>query len=331
MSEFVELIVPCHNEQENVERFYKEFKSAFEKCPIRWGLIMVDDGSSDDTYSELKKLALQDASVRVIRFSRNFGKEAAILAGLQASTGNYVGIIDGDLQQPPSVALEMLEELLADPRYDCVAAYQEHRKEGKLVSALKKRFYLVFAKASHAQVVADASDFRIFKRVVADAILQLPEYYRFSKGIFAWIGFETKPFPYTPAGREAGESKWSLRSLFAYAFEGLLSFTTSPLHFITKFGLAVCLIAVVYAIALIARTLVMGIDLPGYASTVALILLLGGGQFFAIGVIGEYLARTYIQGKNRPVFIVKETDNFDNPHGDARPSGGVDIKANSHE
>lgn len=271
---------------------------------------MVDDGSTDGTFGELRAIAEEDARVRVIRFSRNFGKEAAIYAGLQASRGDYIGIIDGDLQQPPSVAYEMVCELMGDQECDCVAAYQEHRREGKLVTWLKGRFYSVFAKAARTQVIADASDFRVFRRSVADAILQMPEYYRFSKGIFAWIGFTTKPYPYTPAEREAGETKWSLRSLFAYAFEGLLSFTTSPLHFITRFGLVVCALAIVYAIVLIVRTLVMGIDLPGYASTVALILLFGGGQFFAIGVIGEYLARAYIQGKNRPVYIIKDTMNF---------------------
>ena len=309
-----EFIVPCHNERENAKSFYDEFKRVFDGSDVSWRLIMVDDGSSDGTFSVLKSLAIKDNRVKVIRFSRNFGKEAAIYAGLTNSTGDYIGIIDGDLQQPPAVALEMLQVLIQDADYDCVAAYQEERREGALVSMLKGRFYRVFAKAARSQVVANASDFRVFRRVVAEAILQLPEYYRFSKGIFAWVGFETKPYPYIPAMRIAGESKWSLRSLFAYAFEGLLSFTTSPLHFITRVGVVVSAVAIVYAAFLIVRTLVFGVDLPGYASTVALILLFGGGQFFALGVIGEYLARAYIQGKNRPIYIIKETCNICESH-----------------
>lgn len=305
-----DFIVPCYNEEGNVTAFRDAWLQEFEGCHVNWRLIMVDDGSSDATIHELEKMASTDLRIAVIGFSRNFGKEAAIYAGLQHSDADYIGIIDADLQQPPSVAREMLEQLMEQNDIDCVAAFQKTRKEGWLISEIKKKFYQVFAKASQSSAVENASDFRVFRRSVADALLSMSEYYRFSKGMFAWIGFRTLPWPYTPNERTVGESKWSFRSLLRYAFEGLLSFTTNPLHLITKVGVIVSLIAVVYTLVIIVRTLLVGVDLPGYASTICLILLFGGGQFFAIGIIGEYLGRTYIQGKHRPIYIVRERKNL---------------------
>ena len=316
----LDLIVPCYNEEANVVAFHQEFCQAFSDCAIPARLVMVDDGSKDATFAELRALAARDPRVTVIRFSRNFGKEAAIYAGLEHSDAEFVGIIDADLQQPPAVARAMLEKLVSDDELDCVAAYQEQRREGALMRFMKNRFYKVFAKASRTDTVANASDFRVFRRKVADAILSMTEYHRFSKGIFAWIGFNTLPWPYTPDKRTAGESKWTFGSLLRYAFEGLMSFTTAPLHFITTLGFVVSIIAVLYALVLIVRTLILGIDLPGYASTLCFILLFGGGQFFAIGILGEYLGRAYIQGKRRPIYIVK--DALNDAAADTRESEG---------
>ena len=315
----VSFVVPCFNEQDNIEAFHAEFARAFEGSAFEWRLVMVDDGSTDATWEKISSLAATDARVSGLRFSRNFGKEAAIYAGLEecVDASDYMGIIDADLQQQPSVARDMLELLDSKPEVDCVAAYQEERREGALVSFLKKRFYSIFTSMTRSKVVADASDFRVFRRSVGEAVLSMTEYHRFSKGIFAWVGFETEPYPYTPASRNAGDSKWSIGSLFRYAFEGILSFSTAPLTFIAGAGLVVSIGALIYAIVLIIRTLAFGIDVPGYASSVALILLLGGVQLFALGVIGEYLARAYIQGKERPVYILKSSVNCDGDPDDA--------------
>ena len=300
-------IVPCYNEQDNVIAFYDAFVEAFDAAAVDWRLVMVDDGSSDLTFERLSSLAEGDHRVTVLSFSRNFGKEAAIYAGLtEASDADYVGIIDADLQQPPATALEMLRILMADEDCDCVAAYQENRREGAFLSFAKRSFYKIFARASRSQTVLEnASDFRVFRSCVAKAILSMPEYHRFSKGIFSWVGFNTIAHPYTPDERNAGSTKWNFASLMAYAIEGILSFSTRPLHLVTGLGLTVSFLALVYAVVLILKTLIVGVDVPGYASSVALILLLGGAQLLAIGIIGEYLSRLYEQEKRRPVYIIR--------------------------
>ena len=304
----VSFIVPCYNEQDNVLAFYEAFRQAFgADGSIDWHLVMVDDGSRDATYERLSELAGRDGRVTVISFSRNFGKEAAIYAGLKESVdSDYVGIIDADLQQPPATALEMYNILVENPQYDCVAAYQETRHEGALMEFMKRSFYEVFARAARSNtVVANASDFRVFNRDMADAIVDLPEYHRFSKGIFSWVGFNTYAYPYEPSERNAGSTKWSFKSLMKYAIDGILSFSTGPLHLITGLGLFCSAAALVYALVLIDKTLVVGVDVPGYASNTALILLFGSVQLLAIGVIGEYLARLYEQEKQRPIYIVR--------------------------
>ena len=308
----VDFIVPCYNERENLDALYNAFVAAFDGSEYDWRLIMVDDGSKDGSFDLIADLARAHKNIHAIQFSRNFGKEAAIMAGLEASTGDYVGIVDADLQQPPTVACQMLDELVSSEDIDCVAAFQENRRENALTRFLKKMFYKVFARAARSDIIPDASDFRIFRRKVAKAILAMPEYHRFSKGMFAWVGFNTQPFPYTPEERTAGTSKWNILSLFKYAFEGLLSFTTRPLHFITMLGFAVFAIALIYFIVLFVKTVINGVDVPGYASTFGLVLLMGGGQFLAIGIIGEYLARAYIQGKSRPIYLVRQELNA--PH-----------------
>ena len=304
----ISFIVPCYNEQDNVNAFYEAFVAAFgHEGAIDWHLVMVDDGSADATFERLTQLAERDERVTVISFSRNFGKEAAIYAGLnEAANSDYVGIIDADLQQPPATALEMYQILLDNPSYDCVAAYQAARHEGAVMGFIKRCFYKVFSTAARSnEVLENASDFRIFNQGVVRAILSMPEYHRFSKGIFSWVGFKTYPFPYEPSERNAGSTKWNFKSLMRYAIEGILSFSTLPLHLITGLGIGSSCLALLYAVYIVIKTLVVGKDVPGYASIVALILLFGGVQLLAIGVIGEYLARLYEQEKGRPVYIVR--------------------------
>ncbi|WP_217952373.1 glycosyltransferase [Adlercreutzia caecimuris] len=250
--------------------------------------------------------ALQDGHIIALRFSRNFGKEAAIWAGINNAGGDIIGIIDVDLQQPPSDALAMCEILEQNPQYDCVAAFQETRRESGLMAKVKGSFYSLFAKLSSMDAIHNASDFRVFRRTVADAIRSLPESFRFSKGIFAWIGFNTLPYPYVPKERVAGDSKWSVAGLFKYAIEGMLAFSVAPLRIATVLGLIAALCAVVYFAIILIQTLVEGVEVPGYATLMSVVLLLGGAQLVCTGIMGEYLARTYLQGKNRPIYIEKQ-------------------------
>lgn len=304
--ELVSFIVPSFNEAPNLVAFYTEFSRVFSQSDYDWELIFVDDGSTDESFKILSDLSLKLPGITAIQFSRNFGKEAAIWAGLNTAKGDLVGIIDADLQQPPCDALAMVDLLVSNPEYDCVAAYQEKRNEGGISASIKNCFYKIMSKMCSMDMIQNASDFRVFRRSVADAILSLPESQRFTKGIFAWIGFETLPYPYTPQDRVAGESKWSFRKLVAYAAEGILSFSTAPLKVATVLGLATSFFALIYCVAVLLRTLIFGIDVPGYATTIGVVLLLGGIQLMVLGAIGEYLARDYIQGKQRPIFIEKK-------------------------
>ena len=263
------LIVPCFNEKENVRAFYEAADAAFAGKEYGCEMIFVDDGSTDGTMAELEALYKADEKrVKVVSFSRNFGKESAIFAGLQASNGDFAALIDADLQQRPEVVVQMMEILLSDSECDCVTAYQEKRKEGGVMTALKKGFYRLIDKMSDVKFHENASDFRCFRRCVTDAILSVGEYHRFSKGIFAWIGFPTRYIPYTVQMRTAGKSKWSVKKLFRYAFDGILSFSTAPLHTVTALGLFSAFAAFVYLIAVIIQKLTTGIDVPGYATIV---------------------------------------------------------------
>lgn len=316
----VSFIVPCYNEEACVRAFYQSFCGVFEdECPIPWRLVMVDDGSTDSTWQLLRDIAQQDKRVAVIQFSRNFGKESAIYAGLEHCSTSIVGIIDADLQQRPDTAIQMLEILLADDEVDCVAAYQERRKESFTASLLKGAFYRVFSTSIGTDVVRGASDFRVFRRQVADALLSMGERQRFSKGLFSWVGFKTVPFPYVPDSRAAGDSKWSVCSLFRYAWRSITSFSAWPLRMITFIGILVSLAAFVYALVLIIKTLALGVDVPGYATIVVAILLLGGVQLLSLGVIGEYLAQAFEQGKERPIYIARRVLN--EPTGEANADG----------
>lgn len=308
------LVVPCYNEAENVAAFQSAVISAFAGCGYDYEIVFVDDGSTDATMHQLRKLhAAQDCPVKVIRFSRNFGKEAGLYAGLRACSGEYISLIDADLQQRPELVRRMVEILDSDPDCDVVAAYQDHRKENKVISALKAGFYGVINKLSNVKLRPDASDFRTFRRCVAQSILELGEYHRFSKGIFAWVGYQTCFIPYTAEPRAAGTTKWSFRKLFNYALDGIIGFSTAPLRLATWLGGISAAAAVLYSIVVILQKLIAGIDVPGYATVIVLILFLGSMQLFCIGIIGEYVGRSFEQSKRRPIYIAKEILDYVQP------------------
>ena len=299
------LVVPCYNEEQNVSLFYNAVKNDFSSADFDYEIVFVNDGSKDATFKELQKLCAGDIPVKIVNFSRNFGKESAMYAGLKESEGDYVTIIDADLQQRPSIALDMVKMLDNEPEYDCVAAYQEERKESKLLVFFKNSFYKLINKFADTEFVQGASDFRTFRRPMVEAILSMDEYFRFSKGLFSWVGFNTKFIPYEVEERATGTSKWSFKKLFKYAMDGIFAFTTAPLRIATVVGLATSFLSMVYLVVVVIQKLFFGIPVAGYATIVALILLLGGIQLLALGIIGEYIARTYIQTKNRPIYIAK--------------------------
>ena len=301
------LVVPCYNEAENVAAFQEAVIGAFHDCGYDYEIIYVNDGSRDATLHNLKKLfAAQKCPVKVVSFSRNFGKEAGIYAGLQQASGQYISLIDADLQQRPEIVRDMVKILDEKPEYDVVAAYQDRRGEGKVLSFFKKSFYAVINKFSSVKLQPDASDFRTFRRSVRDSILDLHEYHRFSKGIFAWVGYETCFIPYTACERAAGTTKWSFWKLVNYAIEGIIGFSTAPLRLATVLGCFTGIAAVFYLISVVIEKLAFGIDIPGYATIITLILIFGSMQLFCIGIIGEYVGRTFEQSKDRPVYIAKE-------------------------
>jgi glycosyltransferase involved in cell wall biosynthesis len=297
------LIVPCYNEEQNVEAFYARCQEMFPTD--QYEVVFVNDGSKDGTYKKLQKLHEEHDNILVVNFSRNFGKESAIYAGLHYASGSYISIIDADLQQDPEIVRNMVNILEEKPDIDVVAAYQAQRHEGKLMSWCKDRFYKFINRLSEVDLRENASDFRTFRASVQKALLDMPEYFRFSKGLFSWVGFETEYIPYEAAERFAGTTKWSFTKLLKYAMEGIISFSTLPLQLATFFGAIVSAIAIIYGIVIIAQTLITGIDVPGYATTIVVVLFLGGVQLLVMGILGEYLAKTYIQGKHRPVYIAK--------------------------
>ena len=301
------LIVPCYNEAENVSAFQDAVIGAFDGCGYDYEIIFVNDGSRDATLHNLKKLhAAQKCPTRVISFSRNFGKEAGLYAGLEHARGEYISLIDADLQQRPEIVRDMVRMLDEDESIDVVAAYQDRRGEGKVLSFFKKSFYALINKLSKVQLQPDASDFRTFRRSVRDSILELTEYHRFSKGIFAWVGYDTKFIPYTACERHAGTTKWNFWKLLNYAIEGIIGYSTAPLRLATLLGGVTAFASMIYLIVVVLQKLIWGIAVPGYASIIVLILLLGGIQLVCIGIIGEYVGRIFEQSKGRPVYIPKE-------------------------
>lgn len=301
------LVVPCFNEEENIIEFYDCVEDCFEGKNFTYEFVFVNDGSKDKTLLKLKELTkTKQSNIQVISFSRNFGKESAIYAGLSRAKGDAVCIIDADLQQRPEVVLKMKEILDTKPEVDCVAAFQEKRKEGKVLSALKSCFYKIINKVSEVDFVNGASDFRLMRRQMVNAVLSMTEYHRFSKGILSWVGFNTEHIAYEVQPREHGESKWSVVKLTKYAIEGIVAFSTAPLKIATIVGFLSSLLSVIYLLVVIIQKLFFEIAVPGYATIVVLILFLGGLILFSLGIIGEYLAKIYVQIKNRPIYIEKE-------------------------
>lgn len=306
------LVVPCYNEAENVSAFQEAVIGAFAGCGYDYEIVFINDGSRDATLHNLKKLhAAQKCPVKVISFSRNFGKEAGIYAGLQHADGEYISLIDADLQQRPEIVRDMVRILDEQPEFDVVAAYQDRRNEGKVLSFFKRSFYTIINKLSSVALQPDASDFRTFRRSVRDSILELAEYHRFSKGIFAWVGYDTHFIPYTACERAAGTTKWSFWKLVNYAIEGIIGYSTAPLRLATVLGTVSGIAAVFYLIWVLLEKLIWGIDVPGYATIIVLILFFGCVQLFCIGIIGEYVGRTFEQSKDRPVYIAKEVLDYE--------------------
>ena len=300
------LIAPCFNEAENVLPFQQAVMDDFDGCGYDYEIIFVNDGSRDATLHNLKKIfAAQNCPVKVISLSRNFGKEAAIYAGLHHADGEYIALIDADLQQRPRIVRDMVNILDDSEQYDVVAAYQDRRGEGKVLSFFKKSFYAIINELSNVTLQPDASDFRTFRRSVRDSLLELGEYHRFSKGLFAWVGYDTCFIPYTACERHTGVSKWNFGKLFNYAIDGIIGFSTKPLRIASHLGLYTALVAVLYLLVVVIEKIFWGIDIPGYATMIVVTLLLGGIQLLCIGIIGEYVGRTFEQTKDRPIYIAK--------------------------
>ena len=301
------LVVPCYNEGENVILFHEAVLSAFQDCGYEIEIVYIDDGSRDATLHNLKKIyARKDCKVKIVSFSRNFGKEAGLYAGLRHASGEYISLIDADLQQRPEIVRNMVSILEERKEYDIVAAYQDRRNEGKVLSFFKRSFYAIVNKLSKVTLQPDASDFRTFRKSVRDSILELTEYHRFSKGIFAWVGYETLFIPYTACERANGTTKWSFWKLLNYAVEGIIGFSTAPLRLATLLGSVTGVAALVYLICVILEKLIKGIAVPGYATIIVLLLFFSSIQLFCIGIIGEYVGRNFEQSKNRPIYIAKE-------------------------
>lgn len=300
------IIIPCYNEENNVELIYNEIKNNFKKIK-NYEIIFINDGSKDNTINNLKLISNKAReNIKIINFSRNFGKEAAMYAGLKESCGDYVSIIDADMQQDPKLVLEMVEFLDKHQDYDSVATFQQERKEGKILTFFKDSFYKIINKMSETAFIQGASDFRTFRRTMVDSILSLGEYYRFSKGIFSWVGYNTYYMPYEVKERATGKTTWSFWKLFKYAIEGIVSFSTAPLRLATFIGLVSSFVSIIYLLVVIIQKIFFSIAVPGYATIVVLILLIGGLQLFSLGLLGEYVARTYVETKRRPIYIAKE-------------------------
>ena len=302
------VIVPCYNEEENIADFYAELlknEGFFNEQQLGLEILFVDDGSTDGTLTAIKALRSADERVRFLSFSRNFGKESAIFAGLEKAGGDYLVFMDADLQDPPALLPEMLGAIYEG--YDSVATRRVSRKgEPMIRSFFARRFYRLMKKISRAEIVDGARDFRIITRQVADAILAMKEYNRFTKGIFSWVGFKTKWLEYENIERKKGETKWSFWRLFSYSLDGISAFSTAPLALASLIGLIFCLVAFIFIIIIVVRALVFGDPTSGWPSLVCVILLVSGIQLFCIGIIGQYLAKTYMEVKDRPIYILRE-------------------------
>ena len=308
--EKISVIVSCYNEEEALPLFYEEMervrKQDFEDMDFEY--IFVNDGSKDKTLEEMKELRKKDSKVRYISFSRNFGKEAAMYAGLEASTGDYVTLMDADLQDPPAL-LRQMYDTIKNEGYDCVGTRRVTRKgEPPIRSFFARMFYKIINKMSDIEMVDGARDYRLMTRQMVNAIINMKEYNRYSKGLFSFVGFKTKWIEYENVERVAGETKWSFWKLLRYAIEGITAFSTTPLIISSVVGLVFCLIAFLMIILIIVRTMIFGDPTSGWPSLVCIIFFVSGIQLFSLGIIGQYLSKTYLEVKNRPIYIIRETE-----------------------
>lgn len=308
----ISVIVPCYNEQEAIPFFYDEIVkiSKIMENDAEFEYLFINDGSKDKTIDVLRELAKKDERVKYVSFSKNFGKEAAMYAGLEKSSGDYIAVMDVDLQDPPELLVQMFQDLESG-EYDCVATRRVSRTgEPPIRSLFAKLFYSMINKISKTEIVDGARDYRLMTRQMVDAILEVKEYNRFSKGIFSWVGFNTKWLEYENVERRAGETKWSFWKLLKYSLDGIVAFSTVPLSIASVLGLLLCFIAFVLIIVIVVKTLAFGDPVAGYPSLMCVILFVGGVQLFCMGILGKYLSKTYLETKKRPIYLVKE-ENID--------------------
>lgn len=304
------VIIPCYNEEENLSNIYDSLKKVLNGFPYE--LLFIDDGSSDKTFAEIDKLYKNDKDhVKCISFSRNFGKEAAMYAGIKHALGEYTCIIDADIQQNPKYLLEMYNYLENNPDVDQVAMYVENRNKKNLKGWLANKFYKLVNKISDTKLLIDASDFRMFRSTVKESILELSEVNRFSKGIFSWVGFNTVCLPYKVSKREKGESKFNFKALVKYSIEGMVAFSVKPLRFITVVGVLTSIGSLIYILVILINKIFFTVNVSGYSSMMSIILFFGGIQILFIGIIGEYLSKTYLETKKRPIYLAKHKIGFD--------------------
>ena len=304
--DLITVVVPCYNEEEMIPLFYKEIVKVMKKMECNFELLFIDDGSSDKTLEYIKKIAKKDKIIRYISFSRNFGKEAAIYAGLENAKGDYVALMDADLQDPPKLLIEMYD-LVKNKGYDTVGTRRVTRKgEPVIRSFFARMFYKIINKMSKVEMVDGARDFRLMSKQVVNSVLSVKEYNRYSKGIFSLVGFKTKYIEYENIKRVKGSTKWSFFELFAYAINGIISFTTTPLVISAYIGLLMCLVSFVLILIIIIKTLCFGDPVGGWPSMVCIVSFLSGIQLFCIGIMGSYLSKMYMEVKNRPIYIIKE-------------------------
>ena len=306
--ELISLIVPCYNEQESLPIFYEEITKIMATITYDYELLLINDGSKDDTLHIMKTLAEKDSHVKYLSFSRNFGKESAMYAGFCNAGGDYVAVMDADMQDPPSLLPQMLE-ILKSGEYDSVATRRVSRKgEPPIRSFFARKFYQIINKISDADIVDGARDFRLMKREMVEAIVEMGEYNRFAKGIFGWIGFRTYWLPFENVERIAGETKWNFWGLFKYALDGIINFSQAPLNIASWFGIIMTIVACIALIVVVVRRLIFGDPVAGWASTICVIIFIGGIQLFCIGIMGQYVAKTYMESKRRPHYIIAETN-----------------------
>lgn len=307
----ISLIIPCYNEQEVVPIFYSETIEVMKQMDYDYEFIFVNDGSTDKTLSVMKELATQDDHIVYLSFARNFGKEAAMYAGFCNASGEYVAVMDADMQDPPSLLPEMMQ-ILENGEYDSVATRRVTREgEPPIRSWFARKFYQIINKISDAEIVDGARDFRLMKRDMVDAIVAMGENNRFSKGIFGWIGFNTYWLPYENVERVAGETKWSFWKLFKYAIDGIISFSEAPLSLASAFGILMTICAFILIVFIVLKKLIFGDPVVGWASLVCIVVFIGGIQLFCLGIMGQYIAKTYMESKNRPHYIISDTNRED--------------------